>query len=531
MSEKKMSFIKVPITRRQFLRVTSAASATMIFAPTFWPKSSWSAEGNILKVRSYGDINTLDPAFYTLGTEVNVMGCVYNRLISYKPGKEWGWELDAAKSIEQVDPTHIKFTLRPGIVFTNGFGEMTAEDVKYSFERVIDPDLGSTCAVEWGPLDHVEVTDKYSGVIVLKEPFMPVWMLSLTYNVGNILSKKAIEGIEGKVPLPPPCYSGPYVIKEWKPRQHTLLVRNELWNGPKPDFDEIHIFPVDDEKTAEIAYLAGDVDYTRISTSSLQNFTANPPKNSTIVNLPSLYYVWLGLNMEHPKLKDIRVRKAIQMAVNVKDILDAAYFGYVEPAWGTVAPGIVGHREKSLIPLEGDIEGAKRLLAEAGYPNGISVTLDILNKATWNTAAQVIQSNLSNVGIQVQINTHESGAFWTLGDESAGDRWKDIQLILNRYDSVPDSFYGTAWFISEQVGVWNWERFRSEEFDKLYKQSMAELDPEKRHKMVVKMQDIMEESGCYRFITHESNPIVYRNTIIPALRPDGRPLYRYFKKA
>lgn len=235
--------------------------------------------------------------------------------------------------------------------------------------------------------------------------------------------------------------------------------------------------------------------------------------------------------MEHPKLKDIRVRNAIQMAVDVQAILDAAYFGTVEPATGTVAPGVIGHREKSSFPLRGDIDGAKKLLAEAGYPEGMSLTLDILSKVTWVTAAQVIQATLAQVGIKVQINQHESGAFWTLGVEKSGERWKDVQLIMNRYASVPDPWYATAWFTSDQVGIWNWERFRSEEFDKLHKKSIREPDPVKRGEMVEKMQDLMEESGCYRFITHESNPIVYRKTIIPALRPDNVPLLRYFKKA
>jgi peptide/nickel transport system substrate-binding protein len=531
MSMKKMSFIKVPITRRKFLKVSSAASASLMLAPTIWPRSSWSAEGNILRVRDYADIQTLDPPFYTAFSEENVMGCIYNKLVSYKPGETFEWQLDAAESIVQVDPTHIKFTLKHGIMFTNGFGEMTAEDVKYSFERAIDPKLKATSSKEWEALDHVEITGKYSGVIVLKNPYMPIWMLTLTYANGNIISKKGAESVGGKIPIPPPCSSGPYVLKKWKPKERTRLVRNEIWKGPKPDFEEIHIFPIDDDKTAEIAFEAGDIDFTRISMSSFETFQAKPPKNSTIINRPSLYYVWLGINMEHPKLKDIRVRKAIQMAVDVQSILDAAYFGAVEPATGTVAPGVIGHREKSSLPLRGDIDGAKKLLAEAGYPEGMSLTLDILSKVTWVTAAQVIQATLAQVGIKVQINQHESGAFWTLGVEKSGERWKDVQLIMNRYASVPDPWYATAWFTSDQVGIWNWERFRSEEFDELHKKSIREPDPVKRGEMVEKMQDLMEESGCYRFITHESNPIVYRKTIIPALRPDNVPLLRYFKKA
>ncbi len=112
-------------------------------------------------------------------------------------------------------------------------------------------------------------------------------------------------------------------------------------------------------------------------------------------------------------------------------------------------------------------KGAKELLTEAGYPNGLTLTLDILSKSTYNTIAQVIQANLAQAGIRVQINIHESGAFWVLGSEKDRDRWKDLQLILNRYSSVPDPSYYTRWYLQNQVGIWNWERFRSDEYDEL----------------------------------------------------------------
>jgi peptide/nickel transport system substrate-binding protein len=95
---------------------------------------------------------------------------------------------------------------------------------------------------------------------------------------------------------------------------------------------------------------------------------------------------------------------------------------------------------------------------------------------------------------------------------------------------TPDPYYATSWFITEQAGVWNWERFANAEFDKIHKDAQSESDLVKRDAMYQRAQDLMEESGAYKFITHEATPNVYRNTIVPALRPDGMPLYRYFKK-
>lgn len=518
------------INRRNFIKL-SAATAAAASIPLVGPQASWSAEGGILKVRAYSDIKSLDPAFYYSVPEENINACLYNKLIAYKPGRKWEWELQAAKYIRQIDPTHIEFELNDGIMHSNGFGEMTAEDVKYSYERIANPAMKSPNIDDWGPLDKVEVTGRYTGTIIFKSPFQPVWSTTLPYVPGNIVSMKAVEKAGGKYTTEPPSVNGPYTLKEWKPKERTILARNPVWKGPKAHFDEIHIFPIDDEKTAEIALEAGDIDFTRISISSLKKYKSSPPPGGATMTFPSLYWVWMGMNEDNEKLKDIRVRKAIQMAMDRQSIVDAAYFGFAKVANGNVPPGLLGHRAKSGLPDRPDYAGAKKLLAEAGYANGIDVTLDILNKSTYSTIAQVIQATLAPAGIRVQINIHDSGAFWVLGNEKDSDRWKSLELILNRYSAAPDPSQYMRWHISSQVGVWNWERFRSEEFDKLEKAALGEIDLAKRGAMYVKMQDLMEESGCLTFITNEVAAVAYRKTIKPALKPDGLPLLREFSKA
>ena len=94
---------------------------------------------------------------------------------------------------------------------------------------------------------------------------------------------------------------------------------------------------------------------------------------------------------------------------------------------------------------------------------------------------------------------------------------------------LPDPYYAMSWFTTDQIGIWNWERFDSPEFDRLQQEAVVEADPEKRAAMYVKMQDLMEESGAYKFLTHEASPVMYREPMQPALRPDARPLYLGFK--
>ena len=144
-----------------------------------------------------------------------------------------------------------------------------------------------------------------------------------------------------------------------------------------PDFDRIEIYPIEDEKTAELGFEAGDLDYTRISLSSLPGYRQSLPPGASLLEKPSLKYVWLGINADHPQYQDIRVRQAIQKAVDVDAILEAAYFGVADAATGIVAPGLVGNRGYNL--TEHDPEAARKLLAEAGYGSGFKASLNVLN--------------------------------------------------------------------------------------------------------------------------------------------------------
>ncbi|ESY10640.1 MULTISPECIES: ABC transporter substrate-binding protein [unclassified Mesorhizobium] len=515
------------VSRRALLKTGAAVAGGIIVAGLPLSQAIWAAEGKVLKARATGDIDKLDPGFYNNSYNVDVMNCIYSKLTRYKAGSEWGWELEGAEKIEQVDSTHIRFRVKKGITFTGGHGEMTARDVKFSFERIIKHN--SPVKLDWGPLDHVEVEDDYTGVIVLKAPFVPLWNITLPYGCGHIVSEDAVMKANkdgGDFGMNPPAFSGPYVLADWKPNQYVLLTRNSNWSGPKPGFDEIRIVPISDDKAAERAYRAGDVDFSKISVDSLAGFKSSPPANTKVEEKPSLWYHWIGMNMDHPKLKDVNVRKAIQWAINVPQILDAAFSGQANVATGPIAPGLVGHREKSLIPPEGDLARAKEFLETAGVSD-LTLIVDCPSGSEYSTVAQVVQAQLSQIGITVEVRLNES---WTIGMESEGERWKDLQLIVNAYSSVPDPYYATTYFVQEQVGVWNWERFRSVRFDELNAKAVTISDPEERAKVYYEMQDLMEDSGAYRFLTNGGSPIMYRSTKLEAAtRPDGLPLFLEFK--
>jgi peptide/nickel transport system substrate-binding protein len=520
----------MPMSRRGLLLQSLVFGGAL--AMPKWAGRAFANDG-VLRARLYNDINRLDPAIYENAYNVDVMGLIYPKLVGYKPNSDqWEWQLEQAESIEQVDDTHIRFRLKDGLRWSGDYGDITAEDVKYSYERVISPEIDSPVAGDWGPLSHVEVEDRLTGVIVLKEPFQPLWTIALPYGVGHIVSKAAVEEAGGgRFGMDPPkAFGGPFKLKEWRANDVIILERNEAWTGEEPAFNEVRLHPIADPQAGEIAFEAGDIDYTQPSVASLERYRVNPPADSTVEEYPALFYAWVGMNMEHPKLQDKRVRQAVQNAINVPLIIEAAYFGIAPVATGIIPPGLPGYRDKTLVPLEGDPDKSRQLLAEAGA-EGIELTLTVRNQATQTTIAQIIQSNLNDVGITCNINILDSGAFWTVGIESEGDQWQDVELILNRFSSSADPYYATQWFTTEQVGRWNWERFSNERYDELHMAAVRETDPAKRHVMYQEMQDIMEESGAYRFITHEVNAILYRNFLKPAVRPDGIALYNHFDKA
>jgi len=511
------------LDRRSLLASAGAFGA----ASLAFPNAAISQDGRILTVRSYSDLQILDPAHRLSLPEDDIIRSIFAPLIVPTTGENWDWKPIAVQSIEQLDDLTVAFTLHDNIGFTDGYGQMTAEDVKFSIERVADPANESPYAGDWAALREVEVTDRLSGLIHLTSKFVPLWNTTLPTAVGSIVSKRAVEELGGRFSTEVVAQSGQYLLTEWTPRQRTVLTRNPDWQHEPGGFDEIHIIPIEDPATAERGFEAGDLDYTWTSVSSLPRLKENPPAGSVVVEKPSLAYVWLGMNQDNPALQDIRIRRAIQHAIDREVVVDAAYFGAASVGNGIIAPGVVGSRDS--VTYDYDPDRARELLAEAGA-DGLRVTLDILNQSERLTAAQVIQAYLADVGIECEIKQNDSGTFWSLGSED-GDYYMDLQLVLSRFSMQPDPSWATVWFTPEQVGVWNWERFDDEEYKALHDEGLITDDPVRRQEIYERMQALMDESGCYVFLTHEVVGAIHKDTISPGLKPNGEPVFSDFQSS
>jgi peptide/nickel transport system substrate-binding protein len=503
---------KLTQSRRRFLQTAAFAGAAGLTGS--FPGISWSAEGDTLTVRFDREMESLDPGYYVGGHPANdVNWCLMPALI-YFGDSDSGWVPSPyVESIVVTDSTHIDFTLKKGFMWSGDNGELTAEDVAYSFERMKDSEWKG----DYVAFDRVEVKDSHSGTIVLNQPFAPFVSLTLASGTGIINSKKALEAVGGKYTTEPPATCGPYVM-EHKQAQWVKMRPNPNWTGPKPAFANIDCIFVTDSESGALAFEAGELDCAKITSSAYARYQKELPDNAALTVAGALQYMWMGINTENPKLADPNIRKAIQMAVDVESIVAGAYSGTAEKSSGIICPGLVGHRSAPGYPY--DPVAAKALIDEAGA-SGLKLSLRTLNAQERVLAAQIIQANLAVIGITVEIIPLDSGPFWEMGQESKGDTWKDMELHIMRFGAGPDPYEATQWFVRDQVGIWNWERWSSDEFEELYAKGIAETDSAEREKIYVRMQEIMEETGGYVWLTHEPEVFLHRADLDAHFAPTG----------
>ncbi len=514
-----------PTTFKGRLRHHATAAIATLSIAAFAALSPISAAfADTLRMYTPSDPASLDPAFFGTTTDVYLMNNTMPRLQTMALGDEWKLVNDVAETVDLSDPANITFKLKEGLQWANGYGELTAEDVKYSFERHKDPELGSYIAGEFDALIEVELTGKYSGIIRLDSPSVPMWQLTIAWTGGVIVSKKEALENGGKLPLPPKATLNAYTFAEFAPGERIVLKADPNWRGETPDFDEVVMIPVSDTNAAEIAFSAGELDFLPTTASTTEQLRKQWGDEATITQLPTIDFTWLGINAQHPNLTDPKLRRAIQLAIDFETLVDVTYEGMeVDRATGFAAPGVVGHREANLYGH--DPEAARALIQEAGL-EGQTVEIQVANYGLRSTQAQLIQAYLSAVGLNAEINAMDEATYWDLSAFPTTDR----QITLKTWFGNPEVMYALSTFNEAGFDGWNWEGYASEEYDALMAQAYETPDPVERGAIYVKMQDMLEEAGTHSFVLNGPNTIVTRKGIVPGHWPDGRPVFHAFKK-
>ena len=383
----------------------------------------------------------------------------------------------APPSINQVDDTHIEFTLRDGLIWTDGYGPVTADDVKFSYERIADPEDGIALCGRLGGArpcrgDRREVRrDRPEGGRSRRSGTRPCSSAPARSSAARRWRRRAASSRRSRRRNAAAISS-----RSGSRSSAPCSSRNPDWPGDAPDLDEIHIIPIEDEKMAELAFEGGDLDYTWVAVSSIPRYRETPPegrqgRGKAVARLCLARHEHGGARPS--TIAD--VRRAVQHAIDVPAVLDAAYFGAAEAATGIIAPGLIGHREKVLYGYDPD--KARELLKKAGMERLRRARSTLLNKSTnvCDRAGDPGASSPRSASTSPSTSTipARSGRSATRRPATAGRR---IQLMLDRFSMQPDPSFATEWFTPDQIGVWNWERWNSPEFDELEAKAKVELD-------------------------------------------------------
>ena len=489
------------LTRSALLRRAAAAGFSALAAEQLLAGGAMAATspkaGGTLYVAG-PDAGNMDPALWNSGSLVGPT--IYEGLQSYVPDEPGKVVNSLAQEFTvSKDGKRISFTLKRGQQFHHGFGELTAEDVKFSFERVAGlttPKVNSIYAGDWAPLQRVQVTGKYTGVIHLKEPFAPLLHSTIPDRGGWITSKKAIEKLGNKYSASP-VGTGPYYVDS-NGSDKTVMRRFEQYGGANASYNKpaawnriiIYDFSTGDPTalTSALAALkSGDINVIPVSdptllkgldTSKYKRFTA-----------PTTAYAFLALNVQHPKLRDIRVRKAIRAAVDVPGYIQVQTGGSAIRA-RAIIPQTMGLGYWADAPLyKRDVGQAKQLLSQAGVSN-LSLDMPVMPLIQSNDAAAFLQANLAEVGINLNLLPMDQPTYVKYANTSP-----DAQVVPTSYSATADPYGSFEWFNCKN----EWSRARTcyGAYDRLLAASTVETDPEKRGAMFVKMQQIMDQSAGY----------------------------------
>jgi ABC-type transport system substrate-binding protein len=448
------------------------------------------SQGGEIVITYKDDVSTLDPAIGYDWQNWSMIKSLFDGLMDYEPGTT---ELrpDLAGSYEiSADGTTLTFKLRPGVKFHNG-RDMTADDVKYSIERVVNPETQSPGAGFFASIKGFDAAsageaDGLEGIIVV-DPTTVKFELSrpdatflhvLALNFAHVVPKEAVEewGADfGKHPVG----TGAYRMTEWTLGQHLVFERNEdYWREGVPNLDKITFEVGQEPNVALLRLQRGEVDVLGdgIPPAQFLQVKDDPQYQDWIIEGGQLHTGYVTMNVNTPPFDDVRVRKAVNMAIN-KDRIVRIINNRAVPANQPLPPSMPGYAGD----YEGypyDPEGAKALMEEAGYGEGVTTELYAMNTDPNPRIAQAIQQDLSAIGINAEIKSlAQANVIDAGGNGTAPMIWSGGMAWIADFPD-PSNFYGPILGCGGAVqGGWNWAWYCNEELDGMANEADSMTDP------------------------------------------------------
>jgi peptide/nickel transport system substrate-binding protein len=479
--------MKGRVGMRRRLLAALAASALMIGAA-----GSVSAQ-SVLKVGISTEPASMDPQYSTTGATQQASQQIFETIV----GRDKNLRMvpSLAVSWKEVDPLTWELKLRQGVKFHDG-KDFGADDIVYSVKRIPRvPDSPSSYKRNVAAIKDVVAVDAHTVRILLKTP-SPQLPLDLTFIYVLPSTTPADASIDdfnkGKYVVG----TGPYKFVEWVRGDRLVLDKNPLYWGKKSSYDRVIFRPITNDPSRVAALLAGDVDIID-QVSPVDQDRLRKDARVALLSKPAATMMYIHMDSNRDKspyiagkdgkpldknpLKDPRVREALSLSINRQALVERVLNGAAEPAGQFVPEGMVGYAP-NLQPDPYDVEKAKKLLSEAGYPNGFSLTLHAPNDRYLNDeqVAQTIGQFFARIGLDVKVQALPYSVFSTAATKleysiflmgfgnTTGDAARGMTAVLATFDAASG------------LGANNRGRYSNPEFDKLINAAAATSDDDKR---------------------------------------------------
>jgi peptide/nickel transport system substrate-binding protein len=414
-----------------------------------------------------------------------------------------------AESWKRLDPTTWQFALRKGVKFHDG-DDFNAESVRFTLDRAINPDTKSTISSEIGTIAGTDIVDPYTVNVKTKAPdfLLPVRLGEL---YGLMLSPKHTNAVKDGIATKPNG-TGPFKLVDWTKNERMVLEANEsYWRGT-PKVKRFTVRPILEDAARIAALQAGEVDLiSPIPHVRIEELKKNDKLVIKTVAAPRIFHV--TLDVRKPPFDNVKVRQALNYAVDVPAILRSLYFGFGTRLSTVVDKGALGY-DPSIEAYPYDLNKAKALLAEAGFPNGFETEFDSFTGsiADHSKPAEAIVGYLEKAGIKVKHNVFEFGAF--------GPRRVNNQTAPMFIYSIGDAYLEPSWVIRwlTQGGLGMF--YKNAKLDEMLTKIEGTDDPNARKPLYTDVQKLIKDEAPFIFLYQADAVFGMSNRIVYEPRPD-----------
>ncbi len=459
----------------------------------------------VLTMSYYVPVETLDPPKISRAPDYEFAMNIFNGLVRYKPGSDpIELEPDLATKWD-ISPDGLVYTfyLRKGVQWQSGYGEFTAKDVKYTFERVKDPELKSTYKSDFDYISSVDIIDDHTVTITLSKPYADFLSAVLAFRGGYIVNEQAIKD-RGDEWRAKPVGTGPYMVESYVTGADYVLLANPDYFRGKPKIDKVIYKVIPEETTQVLALVNGEVDFAALRQPEAFNLAKEKGLSYTATPVAGRFAA--TVNITRPGVEDVRVRQALAYALDRQEFVDSFWKGMAtaEGIWSVIPPGVFGHTD-DVQEYQYDVEKAKSFLAEAGYPGGEGLpSLYSLGRPAYTPIDEILQGYWSAIGVDLKVDEQDGASLtakWGGGDYdfymSGPTRAATDQFLLPISSKQKPGCY-TA-------------------YDSLIEAQRSETDPAQRLEILKELQQQVAKDVVHIPIVRELYVTAYRSNVTGAV--------------